>query len=258
MRLLSVFVTAAIVMFGLVGMAAVDGAAAQEESASQTFESREITGQGTTPTPTSEQSTRDVQASTDCPGAEVIGTTGPTDRDVIIGPFSVTGDEFRLTYETTDADESGVPFFDVTVLDEARNEVGGLVIFDEGIEREIVRASPGSFTIEARAEDLKYTITGEDCTGRDNPGPPGPPSGDSGDGRQPVPTNPVPEDQYKSDVDPPNEHVIDPRDDVIDNTVSKKPLPNTGGLPLLGLAVFGLICVSAGFALLRPVIRRNP
>jgi hypothetical protein len=241
MRLLSVFVTAAIVMFGLVGMAAVDGAAAQEDSASQTFESREITGQVTTPTPTSEQSTRDVQASTDCPGAEVIGTTGPTDEDVIIGPFVVTGDKFRLTYETTDADESGLPFFDVTVLDEARNEVGGRVIFDEGIEREIVGASPGSFTIEARAEDLKYTITGEDCTGRDS----------GGDGRQPVPINPVPVGQYKSDVDP-------PKDDVIDNTVSKKPLPNTGGVPLLGLTVFGFICVSAAFALLRPIIRRNP
>jgi hypothetical protein len=246
MRLSSVIITAAIVMFALVGMAALDDAAAQEESAKQTFESREITGpkatpENTTPTPTSEQSTREVQASTECPGAEVIGTTGPTDEDVIIGPFVVTGDKFRLTYETTDADESGLPFFDVTVLDEARNEVGGRVIFDEGIEREIVGASPGSFTIEARAEDLKYTITGEDCTGRDS----------GGDGRQPVPINPVPVGQYKSDVDP-------PKDDVIDNTVSKKPLPNTGGVPLLGLTVFGFICVSAAFALLRPIIRQNP
>ena len=244
MRLLSVFMTAAIVMFGLVGAVALDGAAAQEESTRQTFESREITGPRATlenTTPTSEQGTRDVQASTECPGAEVIDTTGPTDEDLIIGPFSVTGDKFRLTYETTDADESGFPFFDVTVLDEARNEVGGRVIFDEGLAREIVSASPGTFTIEARAEDLKYTITGEDCTGRDS----------GGDGRQPVPTNPVPEDQYRSDVDP-------PRDDVIDDTVSEKPLPNTGGVPLLGPAVFGLICVSAGFALLRPVMRRDP
>lgn len=247
MRLLNMVLTAAIVMFGLVGAAAFDGTAAgaQEDPSRQTFETREITGSGATPeratrTPTSEQSTRDVQANTGCPGARVVGTVGPTERDLVIGPFNITGERFRLTYETTDADNSGVPFFDVTVLDEARNEVGGQVIFDEGIVREIVVASPGRFTIEARAEDLKYKITAEDCTGR----------GSGGDGRQPVPTDPVPEDQYRSDVDP-------PEDDIIDNTVSDEPLPNTGGVPLLGLAVFGFICVSAGFVLLRPVIRRN-
>lgn len=247
MRLLNIVLTAAIVVLGLVGAAAFDGmaAGAQEKPTRQMFESREITGSGATPenttrTPTSEQSTRDVQASTRCPGAKVVGTVGPTEEDLIIGPFSITGESFRLTYETTDADNSGVPFFDVTVLDEARNEVGGQVIFDEGIVREIVVGSPGRFTIEARAEDLKYKITAEDCTGSDS----------GGDGRQPIPTDPVPEDQYKSDVDP-------PKDDVIDNTVSDRPLPDTGGAPLLGLTVFGLICVSAGFVLLRPVIRRN-
>jgi hypothetical protein len=248
MRLLNVVLTAAIVMFGLVGAAALDGTAAgaQERSTRQTFETREITGSGATPerttrTPTPEQSTGDARANNGCPGARVIGTTGPTERDLIIGPFNVTGEKFRLTYETTDADNTGVPFFDVTVLDEQRSEVGGQVIFDEGIVRETVVASPGRFTIEARAEDLKYKITGEDCTG----------TGSGGNGRQPVPINPVPEDQYRSEVDPPEE------DDVIDNTVSDRPLPDTGGAPLLGPAVFAFICISAGFVLLRPVIRRN-
>ncbi|CAN5865236.1 hypothetical protein BH18ACT11_BH18ACT11_26490 [soil metagenome] len=247
MRLLNIVLTAAIVMFGLAGAAAFDGTAAgaQEKSTRQTFETREITGSGATPeratrTPTPEQSTRDAKANNGCPGARVIGTVGPTEKDLIIGPFSITGEKFRLTYETTDADNTGVPFFDVTVLDEARKEVGGQVIFDEGIVRETVVASPGRFTIEARAEDLKYKITAEDCTG----------TGSGGDGRQPIPTDPVPQDQYKSDVDP-------PEDDVIDNTVSDEPLPDTGGIPLLGPAVFGFIFVSAGFVLLRPVIRRN-
>ncbi len=256
MRLLSVFIAAAIVMFGLAGMAALDGAAAQEESAQQTLQSREIKGpratpERTPPTRTPEQSAGDVQASTDCPGAVIIDTIGPTDDDLIIGPFRITGEQFRLTYETTDADESGLPFFDVTVLDEARNEIGGLVFFEEGIEREIISAGPGSFTLEARAEDLQYTITAEDCKGRDDPEPPGPPTGGSGDGGQPVPTDPVPEDQYESDVDPPNE-------DVIDDTISDKPLPDTGGVSLPGLAAFGFICVFAAFALLRPAMRRDP
>jgi len=48
-----------------------------------------------------------------------------------------------------------------------------------------------------------------------------------------------------------------PEEDVIDNTVSDEPLPNTGGVPLLDLATFGLICVFAAFALLRPATRRD-
>ena len=246
MRLLHLVLTAQIMTFGLVGAAVLVGTAAgaQEESTGQAFESREMTGPENTTqqTPTPERSTGDVQASTECPGAVVVGSTGPTDEGLIIGPFSITGEMFRLTYETTDADESGLPFFDITVLDEEGNEVGGQVIFEEGTVREVVRAGPGNFTIEARSEDLKYKITGEDCTG----------GGSGGGGRQAIPTDPIPEDQYKTDVDPPDE------DDVIPDTVSDEPLPNTGGGPLLGLAVFGLICIFAAFALLRPVIRRDP
>ena len=131
----------------------------------------------------------------------------------------------------------------MTVLDAARNEVCGQVIFDEGTRTEIVRGGPSRFTIEARAEDLRYKLTAEDCTGRGNPPP--------GGGGQPVPKNPIPRDQYKSDVNPPSEN------NVIDNTVSHNPLPNTGGVPLLGLGFFGFHCIFAAFALLRPAIRRN-
>jgi len=238
MRLLSVFVTAAIMMIGLAGVAA-----AQEESTGQAFETREITGsENTTRPPMPEQNTGGAQASVECPGAVLLDSIGPTDRDLVIGPFPISGKTFRLTYETTDADESGLPFFDVTVLDSAGNEVGGQVIFEEGTVREIVRGGPGRFTIEARAEDLKYKLTAEDCTGANNP-----PSGGSGG----VDQQPVPEDQYKSDVDPPNEG------NVIDDTISDKPLPNTGGVPLLGLVVFGSIFTFAAFALLLPVLRRD-
>jgi hypothetical protein len=84
-------------------------------------------------------------------------------------PIPITGDSFRLTYETTNADESGLPFLDVTVLDQAGKGVGGRVIFEEGIQREIVRASPGRFDIKTTVDDLKYTLTIEDCTGDGNP-----------------------------------------------------------------------------------------
>ena len=53
-----------------------------------------------------------------------------------------------------------------------------------------------------------------------------------------------------TDVDNPN--------DVIDDTTSKKPLPNTGGVPLLGLAVGALALAGVGFSVLRASIRRDP
>ncbi len=59
------------------------------------------------------------------------------------------------------------------------------------------------------------------------------------------------DDQYDGgDVDNPK--------DVIPDTTSKKPLPNTGGVPLLGLAVGALALVGVGFSVLRNAIRREP
>jgi hypothetical protein len=272
--------TAAIIMFAaLIGATALGGteAGAQEESTQQALESRETTGpevtsHSTTQIPTFEQSALqsgqpastdqqdqnaeeagNVQASTECPGAEVVDVIGPTSDDLRIGPFPITGEKFRLTYETSDLDRSGLPFLDVTVLDAEGNEVGGQVIFDAGTKQEIVGEGPGNFTIEARGDDLKYKITIEDCTGKENPNKP-PSGGSSGasspGGAQQPGTAPGPADQYGGDVGNPN--------DVIGGTISNKPLPNTGGVPLVGLAVFGVICLSAGLALLLPVIRRNP
>ncbi len=278
MRLLNIALTAAIIMFALVGATALGGttAGAQQEPTQQALESRETTGpevtsQSTAQLPTSEHSgaqnaqpasmdqqdpnaeeAGNVQASTECPGAEVVDVIGPTSKDLRIGPFPITGEKFRLTYETSDLDTSGLPFFDVTVLDEEGNEVGGRIIFDAGTEREIVGEGPGNFTIEARGDDLKYKITIEDCTGKENnESPTGGSSGASSPGGAQQPgTAPGPADQYGGDVGNPN--------DVIGGTISGKPLPNTGGVPLVGLAVFGVICISAGIALLLPVIRRNP
>ena len=46
--------------------------------------------------------------------------------------------------------------------------------------------------------------------------------------------------------------------DVIPDTTSKKPLPNTGGVPLLGLAVGALALAGVGFSVLTASIRRDP
>jgi len=47
-------------------------------------------------------------------------------------------------------------------------------------------------------------------------------------------------------------------EDVIDDTISEKTLPNTGGVPLLGLAAVALALVGVGFSVLRTSIRRDP
>jgi hypothetical protein len=45
--------------------------------------------------------------------------------------------------------------------------------------------------------------------------------------------------------------------DVIPNTTSHEPLPNTGGVPLVGLVASGLFFGCAGLLLLGSTIRRN-
>ena len=45
--------------------------------------------------------------------------------------------------------------------------------------------------------------------------------------------------------------------DVIPDTTSKKPLPNTGGVPLLGLAVCALALAGVGFSVLRTSTRHD-
>lgn len=246
MRLVNVvFVAAAVMICVLAGMVALAGktAMAQEQSTRHVLQTREVTNPEPAPQNTArapEQSARDTQANTECPGARLLDSVGPTKQDLVTTrPFPITGESFRLTYEITDADQSGFPFLDVTVLNQAGKEVGGQVLFDEGVVREVVRVGPGKFDFEVTAEDLTYKLTIEDCTGGGNP-----------PGGQNIPTDPIPQDQYRRDVDPPNE-------DVIDDTISNQPLPDTGGAPLLGLAVFGSIIVFGAFAVLRPVVRRD-
>jgi len=270
MRIWRTVLTVAVIMLGLTGVASLGGtvAEAQEESTQQASEPSETTGtataaESTTQLATSEQGarskpadqqqderaedSRNSQENTECEGARVIGTLGPTGQDVEIQPFRVTGEKFRLTYKITDLDNSGVPFFDLVVLDEQLNEVGGQLLFEAGTVREIVTASPGTFTIEVRAEDLRYEIMAEDCTGSD-------PQRDD--------TAPGPADQYDNDGgggggDGTGDEGAGGEDEVIDDTITDGPLPNTGGVPLLGLMFFGFFFVTTAIVVLRPVVRRD-
>ncbi len=203
-----------------------------------------------------------------CPGAEEIGTVGPTARSGRVGPFNIKGDKFRLTYKTTELDENGEPFLDVTVLDKDNDEVGGRIIRDQSTETEIVTKAPGRFTLEIVAEDLRYEITVEDCTGedqsaannqyRDNPGLGDNPGignnlglgNDPGIGDDPgIGGDPGLGTETGQNANIP--------EDVIAETIPNMLLPDTGGAPLFGLAVIGLACVGLGVAVLRGAIRRS-
>ena len=50
---------------------------------------------------------------------------------------------------------------------------------------------------------------------------------------------------------------VDSEDGVIRDTISEKPVPNTGGMPLLGPAVSALAFIGVGLLLLRSAVRRN-
>jgi len=58
------------------------------------------------------------------------------------------------------------------------------------------------------------------------------------------------DDQY-------NDGDVNNPDKVIPDTTSKKPLPDTGGVPLFGVAVGALALVGVGFSVLRASIRRD-
>jgi hypothetical protein len=218
-----------------------------------------------------------------CPGAEEIGTVGPTARSGRVGPFNIKGDKFRLTYKTTDLDENGEPFLDVTVLDKDNDEVGGRIIRDQSTETEIVAKAPGRFTLEIVAEDLRYEITVEDCTGDDGSGGNDGSNdrdrnnnrdnnrdGSNGNNRSPdLDRSPI-GGQYGRNLDIDDDLGLGDNPgfgigqdanipgDVIADTVPDRKLPFTGGPPLVGLAFIGLASAGLlGLAVLRSAIRRS-
>ena len=230
-----------------------------------------------------EESGLAAQQGGECPGAEEIGTVGPGDRNLLVGPFDVDGNKFRITYKTTDLDETGEPFLDVTVLDEDDDEVNVRVIRDQGTETEIINRGPGRFSMEIRAEDLTYEITVEDCTGDDGSGGNDGSNdrdrnnnrdnnrdGSNGNNRSPdLDRSPI-GGQYGRNLDIDDDLGLGDNPgfgigqdanipgDVIADTVPDRKLPFTGGPPLVGLAFIGLASAGLlGLAVLRSAIRRS-
>ena len=131
-------------------------------------------------------------------------------EDRITDQFEVTGDTFRITYETTVSDPDAVDeSLDVTVLDEDGAVIDSFFVSESGSGSETILAGPGTFSLEIEAGDIDYEITVEDCTGDgdDNGGD------DNGD-------------------DDKRDRVVVEEQTVIIRTIPRKPLPPTGGLPV--------------------------
>jgi hypothetical protein len=99
----------------------------------------------------------------------------------------------------------------------------------------MVNADPGNFFLDILAANTDYTITVEDCVGSPSSG--GTPPGGSGG---------------------PNPGPVNNSEGVMPDTTSGQPLPNTGGVPLLGFAAGALALFGVGFSVLRTSIRRDP
>ena len=198
--------------------------------------------------PAGAQETAD--ADSDCPGAKVVNTTnGSGNKQSPV--FSITGDSFRVTTALEATSDPELLFFSVDVNKEGGENVTTIDRESPGTDSSIVNAGPGRFFLDILAANVDYTVTVEDCTGSAG-GQGDTPADDQyndGGGGSNDGGGDMSNDDGGGDVDNPN--------DVIDDTTSKKPLPNTGGVPLLGLAVGALAFVGIGFSVLRASIRRD-
>lgn len=169
-----------------------------------------------------------------CPNPQTVQTfQGSTSQ--LTPFFEITGDTFRIVYET-EVTSNGFPELEVDVEDREGPIGEGFLAFDgeDGVEN--ILAGPGTFRLRLESNRVSYVVTVQDCVAQANN------NGNDDTGTNDTGTN----DTGTND------------DDVMKETISKKPLPPTGGAPLLGLAVGALALVGVGFSVLRTSIRRDP
>jgi hypothetical protein len=175
-----------------------------------------------------------------CPGAVAVQTlSGNADRRS--PAFDVRGEFVRVT-NTFEDTGTGVAILSTYIVDAETGEgVGNFRTFSPEPASKILHIGPGRYYLDVLSETNGYTTVVEDCVGNATGGQTGPPqSGPPASGVQ----------YNDGGANNPNK--------VIPDTTSKKPLPNTGGVPLVGLAVIALALVGVGFSVLRTSIRRAP
>ena len=167
-----------------------------------------------------------VEESVECTNAEPVLTL-QDDTDDETPFFDIDGQSFRVTVETTPTQDDQSGFTSVDVVDENFSRVRSEE-FDSGEDGSfLANSGPGRYKLFVTTDLQSYEIIVEDCGGGDDSG--------------------------TDDNDDDNNGDNDADDDVIDDSVPDKDLPETGGLPLLGVAFF----VLAGAGLLTAVVRRR-
>lgn len=235
--LLIIFVSLALLLVGSASVSAQDNATEQ-----------------TTPPSPSDEPRVEAQQASELPGPGASeGCDNPSEITTFTGqenlrtaPFEMPTDMMRIRFfiePTTDVrgflgvevfKEDDIQFYEFFFTEVVSGPSGG--------SENIVLDEPGSYFLEIDRFDVRYQVAVDACGGDAPPQPTPPPDG-SGNAAG---------DQYNGGGD-----VNNPKD-VIPDTTSKKPLPNTGGVPLLGLAVGALALVGGGFSVLRASIRRDP
>ena len=147
------------------------------------------------PEGTSRTADRSPRGDEGCANPRPVTTFSGTENQVT-APFDITGDSFRLRYETApNGPDPFLPTVDIEVLDRSGQPIGeGPLIFEGEDGSENILAGPGTFGLEIRAEEASYTITVEDCGGSTG-GPGGPPKQPPGRVDRPddvIPDSPVP------------------------------------------------------------------
>ena len=211
---------------------------------------QDATTEETTPQPTIDEPRVEAQQASGLPGSgasegcdkprEVATFTGQERRRT--PAFEVSTDVMRIRYFMEPTTNTG-GFLAVDVLKQNSNLpfdgfVSRFVNGPSGGSTNILLDTPGSYFLEIDPFDVNYQIAVDACGG-DLPPQPGGSGNAAGD-------------QYNDgggDVNNP--------DKVIPDTTSKKPLPNTGGVPLLGLAVGALALLGVGFSVLGISIHRD-
>ena len=85
-------------------------------------------------------------------------TTFSGTENQVTAPFDITGDSFRLRYETApNGPDPFLPTVDIEVLDRSGQPIGeGPLIFEGEDGSENILAGPGTFGLEIRAEEANY------------------------------------------------------------------------------------------------------
>jgi len=194
--------------------------------------------EGTGPETTIDEPRVEAQQASGLPGPEASeGCDDPTEIATFEGseirrtaPFDVPTDVLRIRYFIEPTTEFG-GFLAVDVLKEDDALFFGGFVTEVVTEpssgsENILLDEPGSYFLEIEPFDVNYQIAVDACGGDIGPGP-GPGPGD-GDG-----------------------------DVIIDDSIPDKPLPATGGVPLVVWAAFGLGLVLTGFSLFRSASHRG-